>query len=99
MLFFNRSVTWEENLTIICWASYMVRREKGGKKSMRWVIMQGLKECSTLRISKKFNKPRPRIIYKEGSQNNEIKNLQNIGTNLGNFNNVLANFLEFGDIF
>lgn len=82
---FNRTVTWEENLNIICWASYMVRKEKGGIKSMGWVIMQGIKKSSTLRISTKFKKPRPRIIYKEGKQDNEIKTFREYRKIFGNY--------------
>ena len=82
---FNRTVTWEENMHIIGFASYMLRNERGGKKSMGWVIMQLIKESSTLRISTKGKKPRPRIIYKEGEQDREIATFRAYREKFGRF--------------
>lgn len=82
---FNRTVTWEENMHIIGFASYMLRNERGGKKSMSWVIMQLIKESSTLRISTKGKKPRPRIIYKEGEQDKEIATFRAYREKFGRF--------------
>jgi hypothetical protein len=35
--------------------------------------MQCIKQGSTLRISPKYEKPCPRIVYREGNQDNKIK--------------------------
>ena len=70
---FNRSVTWEENMKIIGFASFMCSDHFKNNNVMSWAIMQMIKGSSTLRISTKFYKHRPRIIYKEGSQDKEIK--------------------------
>ena len=82
---FNRTVIWEENVHIIGFASYMLRNERGGKKSMGWVIMQLIKESSTLRISTKGRKPRPKIIYKEGEQDKEIATFREYRKIFGNY--------------
>ena len=37
--------------------------------------MQDIKESSTLRFSPKIDKPSPKIVYRYGSQNNQIKEL------------------------
>jgi len=37
-----------------------------------WVLMQGIKESSTLRIGPKGDKPSPRIVYRFGSQNERV---------------------------
>lgn len=70
---FNGTVTWEENIKIVGYASWMLANYFTNHKLMGWAIMQMIKGSSTLRISTKFKKPRPRIIYKEGKQANEIK--------------------------
>ncbi len=40
---------------------------------VRWFVLQCIKKEFTLRISPKGNKPRPRVIYRYGKQNGEIK--------------------------
>ena len=37
--------------------------------------MQCIKESSTLRFSPKIDKPSPKIVFRYGSQNNQIKEL------------------------
>jgi len=69
---FNRTVTWEENIKIVGYASWMLANYFTNHKLMSWMCMQMIKGSSTLRVSRKFGKPRPRIIYKEGDQDNEI---------------------------
>lgn len=69
---FNRTVSWEENMKIVGYASWMCADYFTNHKLMGWTIMQMIKGASTLRTSRKFSKPRPRIIYKEGDQDNEI---------------------------
>jgi len=38
-----------------------------------YVLMQGIKEGSTLRVSPKGDKPSPRIVYRYGKQDGEIR--------------------------
>ena len=41
---------------------------------MKYLLMCWIKTVSCLRISNKNEKPRPRIVFKFGKQDNEIKN-------------------------
>jgi len=65
---FNRSVSWYENLHIVAW----VALESRNKGLHDWLVMQCIKEASTLRISSKNNKSAPRIVYRYGLDNKEI---------------------------
>jgi hypothetical protein len=67
---FDRSVTWERNLPIVAW----VALESGNPKLQRYLTMQCIKESSTLRVSSKANKASPRIVYRHGRENREIRN-------------------------
>jgi hypothetical protein len=42
--------------------------------TMKWFLMQCIKEGSTLRVSPKRDKPSPRIVFRHGKQDKEIKN-------------------------
>jgi hypothetical protein len=44
------------------------------KPLTRYLVMQPIKESSSLRIRKKKRKPVPRTVFKFGKQSNEIKN-------------------------
>jgi len=66
---FDRSVTWAKNTHIMAWAC--VESKNAGLK--KWFLMQCIKESSTLRVSPKEEKPSPRIVYRYGKQDNEIK--------------------------
>ena len=66
---FNRPVNWDRNLHIVCWVAMMSQI----KSLIMYALMQGIKESSTLRIGPKGHKPRPRIIYRWGKQDGQIK--------------------------
>jgi hypothetical protein len=66
---FDRSVTWERNVHILAW----VALESQNSKLQQYQLMQCIKESSTLRVSKKKEKPSPRIVFRHGKQNHEIK--------------------------
>lgn len=38
----------------------------------KWFMMQCIKESSTLRITKKKERPPPKIVFRQGKQNQEI---------------------------
>ena len=65
---FNRTVTWPENLKIVAW----VCLQSHHNRLLRWMLMQCIKQSSTLRVSSKGNKPPPRIVIRDGSQNGQI---------------------------
>lgn len=66
---FDRSVTWERNLHVVAW----VALESRNPKLQKYQLMQCIKESSTLRISPKKEKPSPRIIFRYGKQDREIR--------------------------
>jgi hypothetical protein len=68
---FDKPVSWIENVHIINW----IALESGSVDLQKWVTMQCIKESSTLRFSPKIDKPSPKIVYRYGSQNNQIKEL------------------------
>jgi hypothetical protein len=57
------------NVHIMNW----VALESGNENLKKWVIMQDIKESSTLRISNKGKKPIPKIIFRYGLQDKMIK--------------------------
>jgi hypothetical protein len=67
---FDRRVTWERNIHIVAW----VALESGNSKLQRYLVMQCIKESSTLRLTSKKEKPTPRIVYRFGRQSGEINN-------------------------
>jgi hypothetical protein len=68
---FDRPVDWTRNVHIMNW----VALESGNENLKRWVTMQCIKETSTLRYSKKGNKPIPKVVFRFGSQNRMIRRL------------------------
>jgi len=68
---FDKKVSWAKNVHIMNW----IALESGSVDLKNWVLMQCIKESSTLRFSPKIDKPSPKIVYRFGSQNNQIKEL------------------------
>jgi hypothetical protein len=66
---FDRSVRWERNMHVVAW----VALESGNPKLQKYVLMQCIKESSTLRISSKKEKALPRIVFRYAKQDSEIK--------------------------
>ena len=66
---FNRSVSWAENMKIVAWISLLSHN----RMLEKWLIMQCIKEGSTLRVSRKRNKPSPRIVFQYGKQDDQIE--------------------------
>jgi len=73
---FSRKVSWAENMHIVAWVSLLSRN----LKLLRWFQMQSIKESSTLRISAKRKKPPPRVVYRHGKQDQQIKNFLKMRT-------------------
>ena len=65
---FNREVDWGENMRVVAWVA-LLSHNKGLE---RWHRMQCIKMGSTLRISPKEGKPSPRIVYREGREDDRI---------------------------
>jgi len=69
LVVFNRPVRWELNARIMAWVAI-----NSGIQSLKdYALMQCIKRSSTLRISPKENKPAPRIVYRYGKQDKQIK--------------------------
>jgi hypothetical protein len=67
---FDASVDWVSNCHIMGWVAV----ESQIQKLKDYVLMQLIKESSTLRVGAKGRSGSPRIVNCEGSQDNEIKN-------------------------
>jgi len=67
---FNRSVSWTENLHIVAW----VALESHNKGLQRYLMMQCIKESSTLRLGCKGIKGYPKIAFRWGRKDEEIAN-------------------------
>lgn len=65
---FDREVSWSENVKIMAWVSLLSQH----RLLTKWFIMQCIKQASTLRVSRKKQKPSPRIVFRYGSQENQI---------------------------
>jgi hypothetical protein len=69
---FDRSVSsWEDNVRVMGWACFVSSFNLG---LMRYLAMQCIKKESTLRLGTKGVKGCPRIVFRFGSQNCEVKN-------------------------
>lgn len=66
---FNREVSWSENMRIVAWVALQSRNQG----LLKWFLMQCIKESSTLRISTKRQKPSPRIVFRYGKEDQQIK--------------------------
>jgi hypothetical protein len=66
---FNLPVTWEMNIEVICWVAIESQLEK----LRDYVLLQGRKKTSTLRLGNKGEKPPPKILFRYGKQDKEIK--------------------------
>jgi len=66
---FNQTVTWTQNMRTVAW----VALHSKNKGLLKWLLMQCIKQSSTVRISPKREKPAPRIVYKHGKQDQQIK--------------------------
>lgn len=67
---FDKPVSWVKNVAIVAWVCLMTKH----RKLTEWLIMQCIKHASTLRLSSKKEKPSPRIIYRHGTQNQQVSN-------------------------
>jgi hypothetical protein len=66
---FDKTVTWNKNMHIVAW----VTLESKNEQLKSYLVMQCIKESSTLRVSSKKEKSSPRIIFRYGKQHNEIR--------------------------
>ena len=66
---FDRPVSWSENIRIVAWFSLL----SNNPTLQKYHLMQCIKEGSTLRVSPKGEKPCPRIVFRSGKQDKQIK--------------------------
>ena len=69
---FDRFVSWEENTMRMAWVGIL----SNNKNLWKYIFMQLIKGSCTLRVSRKGEKPAPRVIFKFGSQSNGIARYQ-----------------------
>lgn len=66
---FDRTVSWSENLRVVAWVSL----QSQSRGLVKWLIMQCIKQSSTLRVSRKSRKPSPRVVFRHGKQDKQIQ--------------------------
>lgn len=66
---FDRKVSWIENMSIV--ASIAIQTKHEGLK--KWFLLQCRKKASTLRVGPKGEKTSPRIVYREGNEDTQLK--------------------------
>jgi hypothetical protein len=93
---FDCKVSWSRNVKVMAWVCLMSQH----KLLTKWFIMQCIKQASTLRVSAKGQKPEPRVVFRYGSQENQIaeflayrKLVKDIMTRFGNENMVCPKLL------
>jgi hypothetical protein len=69
LVIFNRPVDWSFNVHIMNW----VALESESVNLQKYVRMQCIKETSTVRISAKGKKPIPKIVFRYGLQDKQVK--------------------------
>ena len=67
---FDKKVSWSENLSIVGRVVLMTQY----KLLQKWHLMQCIKQSMTIRVSPKGDKPSPRIVCREGNQDEQIMN-------------------------
>ena len=67
-MIFNKSVNWAENMSIVAWVSLQSKNQN----MLRYLRMQCIKKSSTLRVRPKGEKTAPRIVYREGKEDEQI---------------------------
>lgn len=72
---FDRAVSWPKNVHIMNWMAheYCLTNKIALPPLVRYVLLQGIKEDSTLRVGWKGDKPPPRVVCREGSQGDRIR--------------------------
>ena len=66
---FDKIVSWSENLSIIGRIVLIAHH----RLLRKWHLVQCIKQSMTVRVSPKGDKPSPRIVYREGNQDGQIK--------------------------
>ena len=66
---FDRKVSWRQNMNVVAWVALL----SSNRGLARWFLMQCIKGCSTLRVSVKSEKPQPRVVFRFGNQDGNIK--------------------------
>jgi hypothetical protein len=69
LVVFDKPIKWETTVKIMNW----VALESENPKLQSYVRMRCIKQTSTVRISPKENKPIPKIVFRYGSQDRQIK--------------------------
>jgi hypothetical protein len=71
LVIFGKPVHWDTNVAVMNWTAL----ESGNQNLQNYVRMQCIKKTSAARISDKSNpfKPKPKIVFRYGSQDRQIK--------------------------
>lgn len=66
---FDRAVSWSINVGVVAWVCLVAKH----RRLTEWLVMQCIKHASTLRVSAKKQKSSPRIVYRYGKQDKQIR--------------------------
>lgn len=56
-------------MSVVAWVALL----SNNKGLMKYLLMQCIKKCSTVRVSLKKGKPSPRVVYRFGNQSENIR--------------------------
>jgi len=71
LVIFNRPAKWDLNVRIMNWVA--LQSKNAGLE--QYVRMQCIKRSSTVRLGPKIDKPPPRVVYRYGKQDRQIRKL------------------------
>ena len=83
---FDRAVSWSRNVGIVAWVCLISKH----RRLTEWLVMQCIKHASTLRVSAKKRKPSPRIVYRYGKQDKQIRNFLRYRRQIKSISNKLC---------
>lgn len=83
---FNKTVSWTVNMKIIAWVAI----QSQNRGLIKWCLMQAIKQSSTIRISNKGKKHPPKIVAKQGKQDNEIHNFKEFRKEIKQIQKILG---------
>lgn len=69
LVVFDRPVHWDLNVRIMNWVALQSKNPSLAK----YVTMQCIKRSSTVRLGAKVDKPPPKVVYRYGKQDGQIK--------------------------
>ena len=67
---YDRSISWAKNMSVVAQTCLETKSEG----MIKWFLLKCRKQESTLRIGSKEEKAPPRVVFRDGKQDGEIRN-------------------------